>query len=404
MPQTPTNPNKLSISHYHTFVKYLDNLQHKKTLSYFDAMTLSRNIQLYYGTFEEQVYSPKQEEYSMWKLENEFDFSFCSLDSTVLKKEYVEIDFELNSTDDILLMLEKHPYEYSKTYNIDLKTLHSIKPELESLRDLTGLKELKSSILRQLLYFIQGFSNVTPEMSDYKHTILTGPPGTGKTEIAKIMGKMYSKIGILKNNVFKKVTRSDLVGGYLGQTALKTKGVINDCLGGVLFIDEAYALHADDSYAKECIDTLCEALSNHKDELMVIIAGYEKDLEESIFKINKGMHSRFIWRFKIEPYSPIELYQIFCTKMKQQYWTFETENEINEKWFVQNKDHFPFHGRDMEQLFTYVKISHSYRVYGKGKENRFKISKTDLNNGLEHLKKNRSEDLSQQQNKYGMYI
>jgi stage V sporulation protein K len=94
-------------------------------------------------------------------------------------------------------------------------------------------------------------------------------------------------LGILKNNVFRKVTRNDLVAGYLGQTAIKTKNVIQDCLGGVLFIDEAYAMansYEDDSFSKECIDTLCEALSDHKNNLMVIIAGYENELNNSFFR------------------------------------------------------------------------------------------------------------------------
>ena len=77
---------------------------------------------------------------------------------------------------------------------------------------------------------------------DFMHTVIYGPPGTGKTEIAKIIGKIYCKMGILKKGTFKKVTRSDLIAGYLGQTALKTKDVINECLDGVLFIDEAYSL------------------------------------------------------------------------------------------------------------------------------------------------------------------
>ena len=116
-------------------------------------------------------------------------------------------------------------------------------------------------------------------------------PGTGKTEIAKIMGELFSNLGILKNKKFKKVTRSDLIAGYLGQTALKTRDVIKESLGGVLFIDEAYALgnqEKRDSFAKECIDTLCEALSDHKDNLMVIIAGYENDLNKCFFSYNKG--------------------------------------------------------------------------------------------------------------------
>ena len=87
---------------------------------------------------------------------------------------------------------------------------------------------------------------------DYKHTIIYGSPGTGKTEIAELMGKMYSKIGILENQIFRKVNRSDLVGGYLGQTALKTRDVVKECLGGCLFIDEVYSLGGDDSYSQEC--------------------------------------------------------------------------------------------------------------------------------------------------------
>ena len=123
---------------------------------------------------------------------------------------------------------------------------------------------------------------------------------------------MYSKIGILKKNVFKKVTRSDLVAGYLGQTALKTNDVIQSCLGGCLFIDEAYSLVNNDldSFSKECIDTLNESLSRYKDNLMVIIAGYEKELNEIFFTSNPGLESRFIWRFKITPYTAKELFEI----------------------------------------------------------------------------------------------
>jgi hypothetical protein len=100
---------------------------------------------------------------------------------------------------------------------------------------------------------------------------------------------MYSKVGILKKDIFKKVTRTDLIAGYLGQTALKTSKVIADSIGGCLFIDEAYSLADNDIYSKECIDTLCEALSDHKDDLMVIIAGYENELDATFFKANSGL-------------------------------------------------------------------------------------------------------------------
>ena len=96
---------------------------------------------------------------------------------------------------------------------------------------MVGIKSLKNSILNQLIYLIQE-PILNDNVKGYKHTILCGPPGTGKTEIAKIIGQMYAKMGILKNETFKKVTRNDLIAGYLGQTAIKTKEVIEKCLGG----------------------------------------------------------------------------------------------------------------------------------------------------------------------------
>jgi Holliday junction resolvasome RuvABC ATP-dependent DNA helicase subunit len=237
---------------------------------------------------------------------------------------------------------------------------------------------------------IASSANVS-DTSDFKHTVICGPPGTGKTEVAKIIGKMYSKIGVLKKNTFKKVTRGDLVAGYLGQTALKTKNVINDSLGGVLFIDEAYSLGNNrdtDSYSKECIDTLCEAMSDHKHDLMVIIAGYENELEDTFFSVNRGMDSRFIWRFKIDEYNSSELTQIFKKKVLETDWTFENIDDIQTKWFDKRKQEFRNYGRDMELLFSFAKISHARRIYGKPPETRKKLSLDDLNNGYDTFIKN----------------
>jgi SpoVK/Ycf46/Vps4 family AAA+-type ATPase len=256
-----------------------------------------------------------------------------------------------------------------------------------------GMGSLKSAVLDQLVYFMQDL-HITRGASDFKHTVLYGPPGTGKTEIAKIIGTMYSKLGILKNNVFKKVTRNDLVAGYLGQTAIKTRKVIDECLGGVLFIDEAYALanhYDDDIYSKECIDTLCEALSDHKNDLMVIIAGYEEDLNASFFKANKGMESRFIWRFTIEPYTAKEMAQIFKKLVSESDWTVPAD--LTDKWFEQKKGDFPHYGRSMEILFSYIKIAHARRIYGKPKDQRKILNLEDMNNGYQtFLKHKKPED------------
>ena len=226
---------------------------------------------------------------------------------------------------------------------------------------------------------------------DFKHTVIYGPPGTGKTEVAKIIGKMYSNLGVFKKGVFKKVTRNDLVAGYLGQTAIKTKNVITDCLGGVLFIDEAYSLSnvSDlDNFSKECIDTLCESLSDHKDDLMVIIAGYEEELEQHFFTANRGLDSRFVWRFKIDSYSPSELSDIFKKKIRESGWSIESDKVIDSKWFESHKDTFIHFGRDMEMLFFYTKISHSRRVFGKPESIRRILTKEDIEKGYELFIKN----------------
>lgn len=306
------------------------------------------------------------------------------VDTPIEKTKEENIDVEINTIRDLIELLNNYEYKEDTEYNIDLESLHKIKNELILLDEMVGLSSLKHSILDQLLYFIQGL-HTNKSGGDYKHTVIYGPPGTGKTEIAKIIGIMYSKMGILKNNTFNKVTRNDLIAGYLGQTAIKTKKIIDESLGGVLFIDEAYSLASreqNDSFSKECLDILCESLSDHKDDLMVIIAGYEDEINNTLFKANQGLKSRFIWRFSIDTYTPKELMRIFKRKVEITEWQIIDDDVLSEKWFHSNKDHLKSYGRDIEILLTYVKICHSRRIYGKHKDIRKKITKSDMDSGL----------------------
>jgi len=341
-----------------------------------------------------QIQIPQtKDKYELWKSSHEVEA--IPPPPPILKTKKVNIDSNIQNIQDILHIIENNTYSEDTEYNIDLKNLVNIKTELEQLNTMIGMKELKSSIVDQLIYFMQDL-HISKGNSDYKHTVLCGPPGTGKTEIAKIIGTMYSKIGILKNNVFKKVTRNDMVAGYLGQTAIKTKKVIQECIGGVLFIDEAYSLgnhYDDDIYSKECIDTLCEALSDHRNDLMVIIAGYEEELAKSFFKANRGMESRFIWRFKIDKYSPAEMLQILQKLVRENEWIME--NTITEKWIDQKKADFPNYGRDMELLFSFTKIAHARRIYGKSEEIRKMITLGDLNRGYDTFIQNKKKEENQ---------
>ena len=156
-------------------------------------------------------------------------------------KEKVFIDASIDNLVDLIELCDQYPLADNVEYNINMKAIHNIKPTLKELQGMIGMKSIKENIIDQILYFVQDLHNVSPNDSDYMHTVIYGPPGTGKTEVAKIMGKIFSNLGMLRKNVFKKVTRDDLIAGYLGQTAIKTKDVIHECLGGVLFIDDAYA-------------------------------------------------------------------------------------------------------------------------------------------------------------------
>ena len=298
-----------------------------------------------------------------------------------IKKTHVNIKVSINSLKDLIKLSDKYPLSPEFEYNINMEAIHNIRHPIVKLDNMIGMKTLKKSIIDQILYFIQYFHVGS---NDFMHTVIYGPPGTGKTEISKILGEIFSNLGVLKKKKWKKVTRSDLIAGYLGQTAIKTKEVIKNSLGGVLFIDEAYALgnsEKRDSFAKECIDTLCEALSDHKEDLMVIIAGYENELKKCFFEYNQGLNSRFTWRFKTDNYTHKELNQIFIKKVQEINWSFD--KSIKDKWFETKMKFFSFFGRDMETLLAKVKIAHSKRVFCLEKSCKKKITLEDMNNGFE---------------------
>ena len=194
------------------------------------------------------------------------------------------------------------------------------KDPMEELESLVGLTTIKDDV-KELMAFVKiqkmrqdaGLKSVPVSL----HLVFTGNPGTGKTTVARIIGRLYKQIGVLSKGQLVEVDRSGLVAGYVGQTALKTQEQIRKAMGGVLFIDEAYALaQKDDAFGQEAIDTILKAMEDHRDDLVVIVAGYTKPMEKFI-NSNPGLKSRFNKYFEFPDYTIDELEEIFYLNCKK---------------------------------------------------------------------------------------
>ena len=324
-----------------------------------------------------------------------------------VKIKTIDIKCNIESLTDLIQLLDEYPMYENVEYNINLKPIHNIKEDLVLLNSMIGMQTLKKNILDQILYYAQNMHCIGGTVNDYMHTVIYGPPGTGKTDVARLIGNIFSKLGVLSKGTFKKVTRSDLVAGFLGQTAIKTSEVIKDAEGGVLFIDEAYALgnsEKRDSFAKECIDTLCEALSEKKGDLMVIVAGYPDELKSCFFDYNAGLESRFVWRFETSKYNSDELRSIFIKIVKDGGWQVD-DTLCNTEWFEKNYKLFTSYGRDMQDLVTKTKIAHSRRVFcnPSGAKKQL-LTLNDIEKGLDLYKLNREQNVAEEKTYPFMYV
>lgn len=275
--------------------------------------------------------------------------------------------------------------------NLDTIMLWRITPYLEQLEEMIGMDSLKETIFYQTIYYLQGM-HTRNKNEEYLHTVLYGPPGCGKTTVSHILAKLYQAMGVLSSNgPFKIAYRDDLIAGYLGQTAIKTKKLLTSCLGGVLLIDEVYSLaprqNDRDSFSKEAIDTICGFLSEHKNDFCCIIAGYEDEVQQCFFAMNKGLERRFPWVHRITEYSAKELYQILLKKIKEISWDISFEEKFMVDLFDKNKALFKNSGGDIETFLSKCKMTHSTRVFSLGKEHKFILSKDDMSKALELLKK-----------------
>lgn len=311
----------------------------------------------------------------------------------------------INSLADLILI--SNSFKFYK--NLDTLMLWKISPILEKIDAMIGMEKLKKSLLYQILYYLQGMhvpKKKNDDEGEFLHTLLLGKPGSGKTTIAKLIGELYKAMAVLSpDGVFKQATRADLIGKYLGSTAIKTKTLLKSCLGGVLLIDEIYSLSGGnvekDSFSKECIDTITAFLSEHKNNFCLIACGYEDEVERCFLSMNPGLRRRFSWKHIIEDYSTKDLCKIFFKKLGSIGWETVITEEFLEKLFRKNQNIFSDAGGSVELYLTKCKIAHSRRVFGRDSTEKYIITEPDLIEGISLMESTEKKDSKPP---YGMYL
>jgi len=289
---------------------------------------------------------------------------------------------ENTCVDDIktLAVTEEKQDKQPEKENID-----AIKAELNDLIGLEGVKIEVNNLINMVTVHKMREAHGLKSVEMSLHMVFSGNPGTGKTTIARIMARVYHSLGILSKGQLVEVDRSGLVAGYVGQTAGKTSKVIESALGGVLFIDEAYALasKSENDFGQEAIDTLLKAMEDHRDDLIVIVAGYD-DLMNSFIHSNPGLESRFNRYLHFEDYSTDELMAILKLHVdKNQYTLGEgAEEAVREYIGVSNNSSTSFgNARGIRNIFEKLLVAQANRIAAESSpsvENLMCITKEDV--------------------------
>jgi SpoVK/Ycf46/Vps4 family AAA+-type ATPase len=238
--------------------------------------------------------------------------------------------------------------------------------ELDGYIGLTAIKEEVRNLINMVQVYKLRREHDLPTTDMSLHMVFTGNPGTGKTMIARLMARIYRSLGILSKGQLVEVDRSGLVAGYVGQTAIKTSKVIEKAMGGVLFIDEAYALNgrSENDFGQEAIDTVLKAMEDHRDDLVVIVAGYT-DLMHKFIHSNPGLESRFNRFLEFADYTPDEMMGIFKMQCKKGFYTLAdgVEELVRDYIVEENVDPNTFgNGRGVRNIFENILVQQNNRL------------------------------------------
>ena len=242
----------------------------------------------------------------------------------------------LKGNADNKLILQNDILELSPTFN------KKTKDGFDALAELIGMEKISERIREIVAQVKLAIENKTMDRPCL-HMRFAGAPGTGKTTVARILGQIFRENGILRNGYFFEYSARDLCGEYIGQTAPKTSAICRDAYGSVLFIDEAYALYQGDDrnsdYGREALTTLVSEMENHRDDMVVVMAGYKDDMNK-LMEGNAGLRSRMPFLLEFESYDRKQLYDIFMSFVEKHF-KYDTEfaNAASEYFDSLSKDY-----------------------------------------------------------------
>ncbi len=245
-------------------------------------------------------------------------------------------------------------------------TIEELKAELDTYIGLDNIKKEVNNLINMVTVYNMRKEHKLPTTSMSLHMVFSGNPGTGKTMIARLMSKIYRSLGILSKGHLVEVDRSGLVAGYVGQTAIKTSKVIGEAMGGLLFIDEAYGLSnkGDNDFGHEAIDTLLKAMEDKREDLVVVVAGYDGLMDDFIHS-NPGLESRFNRYLHFDDYTLNEMVDIFKLQCKKGFYTLgeEAEKEVRYSIELGNKNSISFgNARGVRNIFEHILTQQANRL------------------------------------------